>query len=130
MTALVMTPLRWLAIGVCLSQGALAFAQVEDPAEMSTTPAEAALTHYPHVGDADHSSVAAAPLRFRPASERTDIGRATQSLLAMQRQAPAHTPRWIDGDQASRSYARYLKSFEREIPEKYETGVKTDISNK
>lgn len=129
MTAPVLTPLRWLAISVCLCQGALAFAQVEDPADMSTTPAEAALTHHPHAGDADHSSVAAAPLRFRPASERTDIGRATQSLLATQRQAPAHTPRWIDGDQASRSYARYLKSFEREIPESYETGVKTDIDN-
>lgn len=129
MTATALTPLRWLAISLCLSQASLAIAQVEDPAEMSTTAAEAALTHHPHAGDADHSAVPAAPLRFRPASERTDIGRATNNLLSAQRQAPAHTPRWIDGDQASRSYARYLKSFEREIPEVYETGVKTNIGD-
>lgn len=49
------------------------------------------------------------------------IGQETQHLLAMQRSAPAQRNRWIDGDQAGRSYARYLKSFEYPIPEKYES---------
>lgn len=117
--------LRLIAASLSLSWCSLAIAQVEDPAELSTTPAEAALTHHPASGDGHYPGERAQPLRFRAASERTDIGRATEQLFATQRNAPAQHPRFIDGDQASRSYARYLKSFEREIPEAYETGVKT-----
>lgn len=125
MTAHPLPTLRLIAASLSLSWCSLALAQVEDPAELSTTPAEAALTHHPAAGDGHYPGHTAQPLRFRPASERTDIGRATQQLLAAQREAPAQHPRFIDGDQASRSYERYLKSFEREIPEFYETGIKT-----
>lgn len=51
------------------------------------------------------------------------IGQATESLLAKQRAVASAKPRGIDGAQASRSYERYLKSFEHPIPEAFETGV-------
>lgn len=56
---------------------------------------------------------------------RVVIGQETSKLLAMQRAAAAQRARPIDGEQATRSYARYLKSFEHPIPEAFETG--TDI---
>lgn len=51
------------------------------------------------------------------------IGSATEGLLALQRNAAGARPRPIDGEQASRSYQRYLKSFETSIPEHYATGL-------
>jgi len=51
------------------------------------------------------------------------IGNATERLLAMQTASPGVDPRAIDGEQASRSYQRYLKSFETKIPERFETGM-------
>lgn len=51
------------------------------------------------------------------------IGSATEGLLAWQRDAAGARPRPIDGEQASRSYQRYLKSFETPIPEHYSTGL-------
>lgn len=117
--------LRLLATTLTISFIGITHAQVENPAELSTTPAEAALTHYPASGDTNYPPETPQPLQFRPASERTDIGRATGQLLTLQREATTQNPRLIDGEQASRSYARYLKSFETEIPEFYETGVKT-----
>lgn len=51
------------------------------------------------------------------------IGNATERLLAMQTASPGVHPRPIDGEQASRSYQRYLKSFETKIPERFETGL-------
>jgi len=51
------------------------------------------------------------------------VGRATERLLAMQTASPGVHPRPIDGEQASRSYQRYLKSFETKIPERFETGL-------
>ena len=54
---------------------------------------------------------------------RIEIGRATDDLLALQRSGAGQRPRPIDGEQASRSYQRYLKSFETTIPEHYSTGI-------
>ncbi|WP_394681668.1 DUF3613 domain-containing protein [uncultured Comamonas sp.] len=51
------------------------------------------------------------------------VGRATERLLAMQVASPGVHPRPIDGEQARRSYQRYLKSFETKIPERFEAGV-------
>ena len=51
------------------------------------------------------------------------IGRETDKLLAMQRSNPGSRPKPIDGDQALRSYQRYLKSFEHPIPDAYEAGM-------
>ncbi len=59
------------------------------------------------------------PLRVRS----IDIGSATQTLWEMQRASPGVRPRPIDGEQASRSYQRYLKSFETAIPEHYTSGL-------
>lgn len=58
-----------------------------------------------------------------PASGGNAIGSATEALLALQRDGRAARPRPIDGEQASRSYQRYLKSFETSIPEHYGTGL-------
>lgn len=57
--------------------------------------------------------------RSRPVA----IGRATERLLALQVASPGQHPRTIDGEQANRSYQRYLKSFETKIPERFETGM-------
>lgn len=64
----------------------------------------------------------AEPLRVR----RIEIGSATQALWDLQRASPGVRPRPIDGDQASRSYQRYLKSFETTIPEHYNSGLGLD----
>ena len=53
------------------------------------------------------------------------IGQATDTLLAKQRATVAFKKRSIDGEQAARSYARYLKSFEHPIPLAFEEGIKT-----
>ncbi|WP_395028119.1 DUF3613 domain-containing protein [Comamonas odontotermitis] len=54
---------------------------------------------------------------------RSDVGYATDSLLDMQRNALGERARNIDAEQARRSYERYLKSFETEIPEQFDTGL-------
>lgn len=51
------------------------------------------------------------------------IGSATERLLSMQVASPGVHPRPIDGEQASRSYQRYIKSFETKIPERFDTGL-------
>ena len=66
-----------------------------------------------------HNDTPTQPLRVRS----IDIGHATQTLWDLQRAAPGVRPRPIDGDQASRSYQRYLKSFEHAIPEHYDSGL-------
>ena len=49
------------------------------------------------------------------------VGDATRSLLEKQRSGTlaADTPRPITGEVAQRSYERYLRSFERPIPENF-----------
>lgn len=54
---------------------------------------------------------------------RPVIGEATVKLLALQREQTGPA-RPISGTEAALSYARYLKSFEYPIPEKYESNVK------
>lgn len=51
---------------------------------------------------------------------RLRVGDATTNLLALQRSGQVASPvaQSISGEVASRSYARYLKSFEYPIPEK------------
>lgn len=107
----------------------IVYAQVEDPDEPSTTEAEKALTQWPESGDRPFDAKPQRPIQFKRASERTEIGLATHRLLNAQRSAQSAHPRTIDGEQASRSYARYLKSFETEIPEQYSTGIDTGVSN-
>jgi hypothetical protein len=59
------------------------------------------------------------------------VGEATQSLLAWQRsgEVASKTPRTIAGDVASRSYQRYLKSFEYPIPERMSSSLKSTSGN-
>lgn len=59
--------------------------------------------------------------------ERLQVGDATQGLIAWQRggEISSRTPRTIAGDVASRSYERYLKSFEYPIPERMTSSVKS-----
>lgn len=58
------------------------------------------------------------------------VGDATSSLFAWQRsgEIASKTPRPIAGSVASRSYERYLKSFEHPIPEHMSSTVKTSTS--
>jgi hypothetical protein len=58
-----------------------------------------------------------------------DIGRGTLRLLEMQHSQPGQRARPIAGEQARRSYARYLKSFETDIPALYKTGVEAGGKN-
>lgn len=58
-----------------------------------------------------------------------DIGRGTTRLLEMQHSRPGQRARPIEGEQARRSYARYLKSFETEIPALYKTGAEAGGKN-
>lgn len=73
----------------------------------------------PAVPPSADNAAPAEPLRVR----HIEIGSATQTLWEMQRASPGVRPRPIDGDQASRSYQRYLKSFEYPIPEHYSSGL-------
>jgi Protein of unknown function (DUF3613) len=55
---------------------------------------------------------------------RSQIGDATRSLFRLQASGQQAGPRLpILGDQATLSYARYLKSFQHEIPDFFETDV-------
>ncbi len=55
------------------------------------------------------------------------VGDATSNLFAWQRggEIASSTPRPIAGSVASRSYERYLKSFEHPIPEQFNSSVKS-----
>lgn len=70
-------------------------------------------------------SALAAAQTDAPPPRAPQVGEATQALLAQQRagtQASA-TPRPIPGEVAGRSYQRYLKSFEHEIPASFKSSV-------
>lgn len=114
-----------LLLGLAPAASVSAQTQAPSPADARSValvdiaePAPAA----PQVVAAD--AAAAAPAQPEPRHvRRIDIGGATQTLLELQRSAPAVHARSIDGEQASRSYERYLKSFETTIPEHYNTGL-------
>lgn len=54
-----------------------------------------------------------------------NVGGATRHLLALQRsgQIASPVPRPVPGEVVQRSRERYLKSFEREIPERFQSSV-------
>ena len=132
-----------LAASVCLP--ALAQAQVQPDASRTVAAVE---VQAPATADAVHEQPAIAPPAVSapavpqpymplqtsngkpvlqdPEARRKRVlvvGRATERLLAMQVASPGVHPRPIDGEQASRSYQRYLKSFETKIPERFDTGL-------
>lgn len=60
----------------------------------------------------------------RTTSAHDQVGQTTRSLLRLQASGQHAGPRLpILGDQATLSYARYLKSFEHDIPDFFETDV-------
>jgi hypothetical protein len=65
-------------------------------------------------------------IRSAPVPQSPQIGDATASLLALQREGRAAAPAQpMLGAQASAAYARYLKSFDHAIPEQSSTAVGT-----
>lgn len=93
-------------------------AQHNSPAVQAGSSVQLSVPPHAVPASADNA-VPADPLRVR----HIEIGSATQTLWEMQRASPGVRPRPIDGDQASRSYQRYLKSFEYPIPEHYSSGL-------
>ena len=66
------------------------------------------------------------PAQTRTARVHHEIGESTRSLLDMQANGSnAGKVLPILGDEASRSYKRYIDSFEHPIPEKFEQAVQT-----
>ncbi|MEG0974793.1 MAG: DUF3613 domain-containing protein [Comamonas sp.] len=100
---------------------ACAFAQSD--ASANSAVAHVQVAPDPDVSTSTNATSAAATPEPADYGQRTDIGYSTNQLFEMQRSAQASRPRNIDGEQASRSYQRYLKSFETVIPEQFETGM-------
>lgn len=108
-----------LLAGLALPQAALA--QDGPVADRSVASIEVPAPA-PALAEASAAPYAPAPAP-PPRRRQIDIGRATDSLLSLQTTpSQAQAPRPIPGEQARRSYARYLKSFETEIPALYKTG--------
>jgi len=104
--------------------------QQAPPVATTTLPAPETPALVPTYVDRAPAYTDAAPGRYMPPAPapRSEIGQTTRDLLRMQAQgtlAGARLP--ILGDQAAASYARYLKSFEHEIPEFLKTSVKKDV---
>ncbi|RYZ08769.1 MAG: DUF3613 domain-containing protein [Comamonadaceae bacterium] len=79
----------------------------------------------PAVADAEP---AASRLNPPPPGSLLPVGEATRGLLALQSdgQAASTTPRPLSGELASRSYQRYLKSFDHPIPASFGATIKSD----
>lgn len=105
-----------------LLAAALAGLALAGAASAEALPARAVAQVETAPADAPPTAAPAAPA-VRPATREIEIGRATEALWALQRASRGTHPRPIDGDQASRSYQRYLKSFETQIPEHYNAGL-------
>ncbi|HID7840643.1 DUF3613 domain-containing protein [Stenotrophomonas maltophilia] len=85
--------------------------------DLATPPAPVPQAAPAAVATADGNAAAARPVR-------SQIGDTTRDLFRLQasgQQAGQRLP--ILGDQATLSYARYMKSFEHEIPDFFETDV-------
>ncbi|RIX84007.1 DUF3613 domain-containing protein [Acidovorax cavernicola] len=107
----------------------VAFAQ-DNKVDAKTAAATVVTTDPARLGSASTSVVApkpAQPAEDTTASEPEEayqpalaVGDATQGLLAWQRSGDvaSRVPRPIAGNVASRSYERYIKSFEHPIPER------------
>ena len=125
------TRLHPLLLSMLLASAATAAsAQTQEATERTVASVQADVVPAPIPEGSSHHASAPAPTaasdhREAPAQplHRIAIGSATQRLFEMQSTLPGLRPRHIDGEQASRSYQRYLKSFETTIPEQYETGV-------
>lgn len=117
--------LRVLLCGLFLAAAApLVAAQQPATPQRDAAPADAAaIVPLATPGDATADAIASEADTWHP----LQVGDATQSLLARQRNGTqaSSTPRPIAGDIAGRSYQRYLKSFEREIPENFNSMVET-----
>lgn len=119
---------RWLIPLIAVAISAAAHGQEDQAPSRAVAFVETQLSNSPALDGAlitaastpaPQESDRAQPLPVR----RIDIGSATQALWDMQRASAGVRPRPIDGEQASRSYQRYLKSFETSIPEHYESGL-------
>lgn len=112
--------------------GATAVAMPIAPAPGTTAVAGAAK---PAHSQAQHQAASQPPEPMAEAADEPEefdlpplrVGDATQGLLAWQRsgEIASSAPRPISGSVASRSYDRYLKSFEFPIPERMTSSVKS-----
>lgn len=79
------------------------------------------------------AATAAVPAPVAPLAESAQpVGNSTQRLLALQRSGAlaSPVPRPVPGEIAQRSRERYLKSFEREIPERFQSSVSQKASSR
>ena len=111
-----------LVLGQALAGAAQARSE-PDRAVASVEVADAAALPDSRGAAAAPATAALPPMAYPWRQRSINVGSATEDLLALQRAAVSAHPRNIDGEQASRSYQRYLKSFETNIPERYDTGL-------
>lgn len=111
----------WKLAGLLTLAPGGAWAQAGAPASMQTLSAPVVT---PVVVDAA-AAPQAAPAEPLAEAIAEPVGNSTQRLLALQRsgQLASTLPRPLPGEIAQRSRERYLKSFEREIPERFQSSV-------
>ena len=126
MSATTFLLLQRAALGLLLAAAsASTFSEQSAPSQITPTSLQASAAPDTSGGDGalpDRQRLVVPPPEIalgRP----SQIGPATERLLDLQRHAQSERPRRIDGELASRSYQRYLKSFETTIPEHYSTGI-------
>jgi hypothetical protein len=95
--------------------------------QAATTPAATATVQTPAPTQQQQQAEMAADAEEFVYDEPLQVGDATQGLFAWQRSGEIASPtaRPIAGNIASRSYERYLKSFEFPIPERMSSTVKS-----